>query len=221
MWDNLKKGARDAWDGIKNTFSKVSDWFKDVFSKAWEKVKAVFSTGGKIFSGIKEGIEKAFKTVVNAIIRGINKVIATPFNAINNMLDKIRNVEIVGIKPFSNLISRFNVPSIPLLAKGGIVDGATFIAGEKGKEAIIPLENNTGWITKVAQEIAQILEAPLIGLAESLKVVQTPQQTQSADLKYNELVAAFKDALSQMKVELDDEEMGRFVEKTVADAIYT
>lgn len=221
MWDNLKKGARDAWDGIKNTFSKVSDWFKDVFSKAWEKVKAVFSTGGKIFSGIKEGIEKAFKNVVNAIIKGVNKVIATPFNAINNMLDKIRNVEIVGIKPFSNLISRFNVPSIPLLAKGGIVDGATFIAGEKGKEAIVPLENNTGWITKVAQEIAQILEAPLIGLAESLKVVQTPQQTQSADLKYNELVAAFKDALSQMKVELDDEEMGRFVEKTVADAIYT
>ena len=38
---------------------------------------------------------------------------------------------------------------------------------------------------------------------------------------YNEMVTAFKDALSQMKVELDDEEMGKFIEKTVADAIYT
>ena len=38
---------------------------------------------------------------------------------------------------------------------------------------------------------------------------------------YNELVSAFKDALSQMKVVLDDEELGNFVEKTVADAIYT
>jgi hypothetical protein len=38
---------------------------------------------------------------------------------------------------------------------------------------------------------------------------------------YTELVSAFKDALSQMKVELDDEELGTFVEKTVADAIYT
>ena len=38
---------------------------------------------------------------------------------------------------------------------------------------------------------------------------------------YNELVTAFKDALSQMKVTLDDEELGNFVEKTVADAIYT
>lgn len=219
MWNNLKTGATNAWNGIKAVFSVVSDWFKDVFTKAWTNVKNVFSTGGKIFSGIKEGIESAFKTVVNAIIRGINKVIAIPFNAINNMLDKIRNVSIAGIQPFSKLISRFNVPQIPLLAKGGIVDGATFIAGEDGKEAIIPLERNTGWISKVAQEIAQILETPLLGLAESIKGMQIPQ-TQN-DYSYNDVVNAFKDALGQMKVVLDDEEMGHFVEKTVADAIYT
>ena len=219
MWNNLKTGATNAWNGIKSVFSVVSDWFKDVFTKAWTNVKNVFSTGGKIFSGIKEGIESAFKTVVNAIIRGINKVIAIPFNAINNMLDKIRNVSIAGIQPFSKLISRFSVPQIPLLAKGGIVDGATFIAGEDGKEAIIPLERNTGWISKVAQEIAQILETPLLGLAESIKGMQIPQ-TQN-DYSYNDVVNAFKDALGQMKITLDDEEMGHFVEKTVADAIYT
>lgn len=38
---------------------------------------------------------------------------------------------------------------------------------------------------------------------------------------YDNLVSAFKDALGQMKVTLDDEELGNFVEKTVADAIYT
>ena len=220
MWNGLKNGAKNAWDGIKSVFSVVSDWFKSVFTKAWTNVKNVFSTGGKIFSGIKEGIEKAFKSVVNAIIKGINKVIAMPFNAINNTLDKIRNVSILGATPFSGLISRFNVPQIPLLAKGGIVDGATFIAGEQGKEAIIPLERNTGWIAKVAQEIAQILETPLLGLAESLKGMQIPQ-AQSAEMNYNEVVKAFKDALGQMKIVLDDEEMGHFVEKTVADAIYT
>ena len=219
MWNNLTTGAKNAWNGIKTVFSVVSDWFKDVFTKAWTNVKNVFSTGGKIFSGIKEGIEIAFKTVVNAIIKGINKVVSTPFNAINNMLDKIRKVDIAGIQPFSKLISRFNVPQIPLLAKGGIVDGATFVAGEQGKEAIIPLERNTGWISKVAQEIAQILETPLLGLAESIKGMQIPQ-TQN-DYSYNDVVNAFKDALGQMKIVLDDEEMGHFVEKTVADAIYT
>ena len=219
MWNNLKTGASNAWNGIKNAFAPVAEWFKSVFTKAWTNVKNVFSTGGKIFSGIKEGIESAFKNVVNAIIRGINKVIAIPFNAINNMLEKIRNVSIMGIEPFSKLISRFNVPQIPLLAKGGIVDGATFVAGEDGKEAIIPLERNTGWISKVAQEIAQILETPLLGLAESINGMQIPQ-TQN-DYSYNDVVNAFKDALGQMKIVLDDEEMGHFVEKTVADAIYT
>ena len=44
-------------------------------------------------------------------------------------------------------------------ARGGIVDGATLIgAGEKGKEAIIPLERHTEWIHLVALELKKELE---------------------------------------------------------------
>ena len=39
--------------------------------------------------------------------------------------------------------------------------------------------------------------------------------------KYNSLVKAFETALGNMTVELDDEVAGKFVEKTVARAIYT
>ena len=39
--------------------------------------------------------------------------------------------------------------------------------------------------------------------------------------KYNKLVSAFETALSNMTIELDDEVAGKFVEKTVAKAIYT
>lgn len=67
-------------NGIKDTFKKIPDWFKDKFSEAWTKVKEIFSTGGKIFTGIKEGIVEMFKTVVNGIIDGLNKIIAIPFN---------------------------------------------------------------------------------------------------------------------------------------------
>lgn len=52
--------------------------------------------------------------------------------------------------------SSFNIPQFDVqwYAKGGIVDGATlFGAGEAGREAIIPLERNTEWISKVAQEL--------------------------------------------------------------------
>lgn len=154
MWENLKSGASDAWSAIKDTFGSVADWFKDKFSVAWQNVKDVFSTGGKIFDGIKEGIEEAFKTVVNAIIRGINKVIAIPFNAINNTLDKIRDVEILGFSPFKGLISRFSVPEIPTLATGGVLKkGQLGLLEGNGAEAVVPLEKNKQWIAKVVKEV--------------------------------------------------------------------
>lgn len=152
-WTKLKTGAGEAWDGIKEAFGSVSDWFKDTFSKAWQKVKDVFSTGGEIFSGITEGITAAFKTVVNAIIRGINTVISQPFSAINDMLQTLRDFSIAGVNPFSGL-PWIDTPQIPELARGGIVDGRTFIAGEDGAEAIIPLERNTAGLRKIAQMLA-------------------------------------------------------------------
>ena len=121
MWDGTKTKASEAWEGIKNVFGSVSTWFHDKFSEAWQKVKDVFSAGGEIFSGIKDGIEKAFVKVVNGIIRGLNKIIAVPFNAINGTLDKIRNISIAGAKPFEGVVTRFTVPVIPELYRGGVL----------------------------------------------------------------------------------------------------
>jgi TP901 family phage tail tape measure protein len=157
MWDKLKSGASAAWEGIKNVFSPVITWFKDKFSAAWNAVKNVFSTGGKIFTGIKEGIERTFKTVVNGIIRGINWVIAIPFNAINRVLDRIRSVSIVGIRPFSGLGS-ISVPQIPLLARGGILaKGQVGYLEGNGAEAVVPLDQNKKWISAVARDMVEAL----------------------------------------------------------------
>lgn len=163
LWDGLKKGAKNAWQGVKDAFSSVADWFKNIFTKAWEGVKKVFSTGGKIFSGIKEGIAETFKTVVNGIISGINTIIAVPFNAINGMLNKIRNIEFLEISPFKKLWKQnpLSVPQIPKLATGGITTGSTIAnIGEAGREAILPLENNTQWMDALADRIAARNTAP-------------------------------------------------------------
>ena len=156
MWESLVTGATLAWEGIKTVFSVIVEWFGTKFTEAWTAVKAVFSTGGQIFDGIKEGITSAFKTVVNAIIRGINKVIAIPFNAINNTLDRIRNINIAGAEPFSGLISRFDVPKIPELREGGVLKKGQvgFLEGD-GDEAVVPLEKNTRWIDEVADRISR------------------------------------------------------------------
>lgn len=145
------------WDKIKSVFSTVGSFFKDTFTNAWEKVKNVFSKGGKIFSGIKDGITSTFKTIVNKLIDGINKIVKTPFNKINSMLNTIRSVEVLGVSPFKSLWSKnpLPVPQIPKLATGGLVDSATLaVIGERGKEAVLPLENNTQWMDALAEKIA-------------------------------------------------------------------
>lgn len=123
LWEKVASGAVAAWDGIKSAFKSVPEWFQSKFRDAWQKVKDVFSTGGRIWSGIKEGIESTFRTVVNAIIRGMNTIIAVPFNRINFMLNMIRNASFLGISPFQNLwgVNPLPVPQIPMLARGAVI----------------------------------------------------------------------------------------------------
>lgn len=123
LWEKVSSGAVAAWDGIKSAFESVPEWFQGKFRDAWQKVKDVFSTGGRIWSGIKEGIENTFRTVVNAIIRGMNTIIAVPFNKINSMLNTIRNAHFLGISPFQNMwgVNPLPVPQIPMLARGAVI----------------------------------------------------------------------------------------------------
>lgn len=123
LWEKVASGASSAWEGIKNAFKSVPEWFQSKFRDAWQKVKDVFSTGGRIWSGIKEGIESTFHTVVNAIIRGMNTIIAVPFNKINSMLNTIRNAHFLGISPFQNMwgVNPLPVPQIPMLARGAVI----------------------------------------------------------------------------------------------------
>lgn len=173
--NNIKKvfsvvGAffSSVWGKIKGAFSAVGSFFKNVFSNAWNAVKNVFSNVGSFFSGIWGKIKKvftnigqkigdavggAFKTAVNFVLKTVEKVINTPINAINGLLKIINKVPGIEIPKIKNI-------KLPRMAKGGIVDKATLAEiGEAGAEAVIPLEKNTGWIKKIAGEIAQAMTA--------------------------------------------------------------
>ena len=118
--EKVKEFFKNVWDNIKSPFGSIADWFKDKFSTAWQKVKDVFSTGGKVFTGIKDGILKGLKAVINALIEGINTVIKVPFKGINFALKKIKSIKILGKKPF-DFISTIDIPQIPKLATGAVI----------------------------------------------------------------------------------------------------
>lgn len=142
IWEGIAAGAQNVWNFITNLFGNLASFFGSIFSTAWNAVKAVFSTGGRIFTGIVDGIINGFKSIVNGIIGGINKVVAIPFNAINGILNGLRGIDILGIRPFGWL-GTIGVPQIPRLATGGIVPdtrgGRMILAGEGGQdEWVVP-----------------------------------------------------------------------------------
>ena len=159
-WDGIKTAFSavggffgQVWDGIKGAFSNVAGWFSDIFTKAWDGIKNVFAPVGQTFQNIGDSILNGLKSIVNTLITGINNVITVPFDGLNSALRSIRDIDIIGNKPFSWL-SDIPVPQIPYLARGGIVEKPTqAIIGEAGAEAIVPLENNTQWIDKLAEKI--------------------------------------------------------------------
>lgn len=146
-----------AIQGIIDIFKGLWNGLVGIVKGVWDTILGLFANGGQIFSGVVDGIAEAFKNIVNTMIVGINKVIAWPFKKVNGFLNDIRNIEIPIIgKPFKGLWGKnpIPIPEIPTFAMGGIVDKATLgIFGEAGTEAIVPLENNTGWIKKIAKEL--------------------------------------------------------------------
>lgn len=146
------------WNCISNAFSNVGNFFTDVFSKAWENVTKVFSATGETFSRIGKSILNGLSTVINNIIRGINQVVRIPFDGLNFVLEKIRDINIAGFEPFSwiRTIPVPQLPEIPMLAQGGVLKrGQVALLEGQGDEAVIPLSQNTEWIDKVADRLKE------------------------------------------------------------------
>ena len=158
-WTDWFKGI---WNNIANVFSKVKDFFKNTFSSAWEAIKSIFSGVGSFFSGVWSTIKSVFtgiaqkigdtmssvfKSAVNGLLSTAERILNVPINAINKAIDILNKVPGVSIGKVSTF-------QLPRMEEGGVLDkGArNIIAGENGAEAIVPLEKNTKWINKVAEQ---------------------------------------------------------------------
>lgn len=69
--------------------------------------------------------------------------------------------------------------SVPAMAKGGIVTQPTLaMVGERGREAVMPLENNTGWIDELALKLSALMPKNSGSSASSQPVILQINETE-------------------------------------------
>lgn len=121
--------------------------FRNFFIKMWEGIKKIGSSVAEFIGGIFEKKIQVVKGIINGVIELINGAIG----AINKLKVDIPD----WVPKYGGSTFGVNIPKIPKLAEGGIVDSSTLaMIGEAGKEVVMPLENNTAWIDKLADKIS-------------------------------------------------------------------
>ena len=93
----------------------------------------------------------------DAVKSGLNKALSTIEKAINNGINLINKA--IG---FANKLPGVNVGKVskvklPRLARGGILEkGQVGLLEGTGAEAVVPLEHNKAWLSRVAKDLHEL-----------------------------------------------------------------
>lgn len=127
------------FNGIKTIFDGIIELVKGVFTGDW---KTAWEGLKQITKGVFDSLWAIAKWPLNMIISGLNTLIRGANRIHFNVPDWVPGI---GGKQFG-----FNIPQIPKLAKGTILNapgrgvpvaGGTALAGEAGREAYLPLSD--------------------------------------------------------------------------------
>ena len=155
IWDAIKDWISDTWDELTSTATEKWEGIKSSIVGVWEDLKGdlkdVWDDILDWFHGVWDGLKEWWEGLTLNPFHIPHPEFAWTYTEAEGLLAKA--MKFAGLEP------RIPHLSISWMAKGGILDGATLIgAGEKGKEAIIPLERNTEWIRNIANELFGMME---------------------------------------------------------------
>lgn len=128
-----------AWEGIKKIFSSIWNGIVGIFTGVFNIIKNKVVTVAKVTGSVIAG---AFKAVVNGVLGTIETVLNVPIGAINTLIQTVNSLPGVNI----NRLPTFHLPR---LKSGGIINipnrgtlVGSAIAGESGREGVIPLTDS-------------------------------------------------------------------------------
>lgn len=132
--------------------------FGTLVGNLWNGITSMFA---KFAADFGEFISGIFKGAINGVLTFIENFINAPIDLLNGFIGIINGAfGWIGVN--LGYIDRI---SLPRLAQGGFVDGATTaMIGEDGAEAVLPLENNTdNWAGLLAQTLVAEMEIDNVG----------------------------------------------------------
>ena len=159
----------DRWNDIKDGVKEADTWFGEKFESAKEKAQNPFQSIGSWFSERWNDIQSALKEIPNWFKNLFNDAMDNAKSAVQSGVDALKSIfdfewhlpklELPHIKITGGF--SLNPPSFPSFdvswyARGGVFNSPSIIGvGEAGQEAVMPLERNTGWISILAQKLAE------------------------------------------------------------------
>ena len=159
----------DRWNDIKDGVKEADTWFGEKFESAKEKAQNPFQSIGSWFSERWNDIQSALKEIPNWFNNLFNNAMDNAKSAVQAGVDALKSIfdfewHLPKLKlPHIKITGGFslNPPSFPSFdvswyARGGVFNSPSIIGvGEAGQEAVMPLERNTGWISTLAQKVAE------------------------------------------------------------------
>ena len=136
------QNIENVWNGIKQIFNGVIDFIRGVFTGDWDRA-------WKGLGEVLRGIVSTWVAIVKAPINGIIGILNAAIGGINSLIDGLNRLRIdipdwvPGIGGGTLGFNIPHVPTIPLLADGGILLRGAAIVGEAGPELLQQLGNRT------------------------------------------------------------------------------
>lgn len=188
--------------------STMWNWLSNAISNVWNFAGQLAQAGANAASGLVNNIIGTISglpgqlyswgvDMVRGIANGIRNAIGYVTSAVSGVAYKIKS------------FLHFSRPDEGPLAE---------------YESWMPdmVEGLSDSLRKASPDLIDQTKALAQGMSDAMSVNGTITSTGRGygGSSFDSMVSAFKDALSQVKIEMDDEEMGHFVDKTVTKLIY-
>ncbi len=176
IWNGLKNSAAGLWQSfllnwgsrwvsigntLTNGASALWQGFRTGWGSRWVSIGNTLTNGASaLWQGFRAGWGNPGVTVINTLKNSAASLweqFRSGWSGRSLGLSVHYNSNVSGVKrAVYRALGLAGWPSISFAARGGVFRSATLtMLGEAGTEAVVPLENNTGWMDVMAQKLGE------------------------------------------------------------------